>query len=208
MSVLTKTQAIEIVTDCAKQYRDNLANRMILFLVTDKHKRVSGFEVSFDASNFMHLTGCKVDENQITAIKFYERCLERKLKESDFEFATDGTTPMKLSVLPMMLCKSLSANSVGSYNHRQPTLYTEKLAGGVKGCMGFVEDEKSKRYVPNTILKVDIRDYTNETYRIIATYRKYKTDAEYSELVYAAKKIEWDKIKFPDEYSYLPRPSK
>lgn len=206
MGDLSKAQAIRIVTDCAKDYKENLVNRKYMFVVTDKHKKVSYFEVSFDASNFLHLTGCKVDEKKLSPLKFYERCLDRKLSENDFEFSPDGTTSMKLAVLPMMMHKSLSANTIGSYNHRQPTLYTERLAGGIKGCMGFVKDKASGRYIPNTVLKADIRDYISETFRIIATYRKYKTDENYSEIVYIAKKVDWNTIKYPKEIAGLPRP--
>ena len=206
MKNLTKAQAIKTIIDCAMQYKDNLVNRMLLFLVTDKNKKISHFEVSFDSANFLHLTGCKIDDHKISALKFYEKCIHKKLSENDFEFSDDGTTPLKLAVLSMMLCKSLSANSIGSYNQKRPALYTERLAGNIKGCMGFVEDKKSKRYVPNTVLKVDIRDYVLKTDRILVTYRKYKNDKSYSEIVYAAKRVEWDKIKFPDEYRHLPKP--
>lgn len=201
-----KAAAIKIVTECAKLYQEHLANRKLLFIVTDKHKRTSALEVSFDETNYLHLTGLKVHEG-LSARKFYEKCLDGKLSEADFEM--ESTTEKKLRVLPMMMCKSLRVDTVGEYNHQKPVLYTEKLAGSVKGCMGFVEDEKSKRYVPNTLLEADIRDCIKTPYRIVATFRKRKEEAEYKEVVYVAKKVDWDKVEFPAEdaalYSLLKR---
>lgn len=51
-------------------------------------------------------------------------------------------------------------------------------------------------------MRKNVSDYV----RIIATYRKDIGEQEYSEIVYAAKKIEWEKVKFPDGYTYLPKP--
>lgn len=31
-----------------------------------------------------------------------------------------------------------------------------------------------------------------------------RSDAQYAEIVFQAKKVEWEKIVLPDEYSYLP----
>ena len=42
-------------------------------------------------------------------------------------------------------------------------LVAEKLAGGVKGCMGFVLDEETGYYTPNTVLNFDIRTLSNES---------------------------------------------
>lgn len=60
MGQYTKAQAISIVVACAEQYRENLANKNLLFICQDKHKKITAIEFSFDASNFLHLTGLKV----------------------------------------------------------------------------------------------------------------------------------------------------
>jgi len=56
-------------------------------------------------------------------------------------------------------------------------------------------------------INLDIRTYIQNQQRVIATYRKSKSDDRYSEIVYAAKMIDWNKVKFPDEYNYLPKPN-
>lgn len=91
-------------------------------------------------------------------------------------------------------------------NGYNPKLYTEKLAGGVKACLGFVKTPSSE-YVPNTVLNIDIRTATRLPLQVIATYRRKRSDSVYSELVYKAKKIDWDNITFPTEYIYLSKPN-
>ena len=76
----------------------------------------------------------------------------------------------------------------------------------MKGCMGFLKTGKKGRLVPNTLLEEDIRKLTRDALRIIVTYSKAMIKETYSEIVYVAKKVEWEKIQFPDEYKYLPLP--
>lgn len=218
---MTKKEAMAIVFSCADEYKENLVGRSLLFLCQDKHKKTYCLEVTFNSSNFQHLTGFKTVDvasdadasddvkprNRIDAAHFLELCLDRRLTEDDFDFAEDGTTPLKMRVLPRAVKKNLSANMVGDYNGRQPRLYTERLAGSVQGCVGFVRDKNIGRYVPNTLLEGDIRQKVARPDRILATYRKRIEEETYSEIVYAAKKIEWEKVSIPAEYSYLPLPA-
>lgn len=202
-----------MVTCCAEKYRDELAGRSLLFICMDKHKQISSLEVTFHGWNFMHLTGLKTGgkslegrEGKIAAADFYNRCLARKLSPRDFEFSEDGTTHMKLDVLSTVLNRNLSAKMIGAYNSSKPRLYTEKLAGGTAACMGFVRDNITGMFVPNTVLKEDIRNHVTAPVRVIAVYRKKATDEKYAELTYQAKKADWANIKYPEIYSYIPIP--
>lgn len=207
----TKEQTITVVTACARAYQENLVNKTLLFVCLDKHKRISCIELTFDVSNFLHLTGLKMntcidkngDEYKLSATEFFNKCLKNRLSIHEFDFSSDGTSILKLEVLPSVINKNLSASMVGNYNSTNPKLYTEKLVGGIKACVGFVPTGPSQRYVPNTILKADIRDYTKGTVRVVAVFRKEKQDSKYSEVTYRAKKVEWDRIKFPEEFAHL-----
>ena len=205
MGTYTKQDAIRIVTSCAEQYDINLTNKNLLILCMDKHKKVSYIEVSFEASNFLHLTGLKLsmksENEKMSALDFYERCLSHRLSPNDFEFATDGTSFLKLDVLPNIITKNLSASMIGDYNSCNPKLYTNKLVGGVTACIGFLDAEN--KYVPNTVLKTDIRDLVSQTLRIIAIYRKDKFAEKYDEITYKQSKIDWDDVKYPNELLYL-----
>ena len=201
-----KQDALTVLFNSATAYKRELAGNSLLFICMDKGKSTFPIEVDFHASSFLHRTGVKLQDKEMTAADFYDACVNRRLNPDAFDFANDGTTELKLRVLPTLICKNLSANMLGDYNSPRPKLYTEKIAGNVNACMGFVRDGKTKRFAPNTVLYTDIRQNTKNTCRIIATYRKPKAAEHYSELVYAAKKIDWKSIAFPEGYTYLPIP--
>ena len=202
----TKKEAVSIVISSARMYRDNLVGKRLLFLVTDKHKRVSALEVGFDASNFQHLTGLKSTTAGWSHLDFYNFCIDGRLKESHIEFASDGTTNQKLTVLPHVFQNAnLSASMMGSYNHSHPLLYTEKLVGGVKWALGFRDVSGLGDYVPDTLLEGDIRDSIHETYRIIATYIKSMNEENFTCLIYKAKKIDVESLTYPADWGNRPR---
>lgn len=203
MGRYTKEEAIRIVVSCAQQYRDNLANKTLL-LVYAQQDNVSNLELSFSASNYLHLTGLQTQEG-ISATDFYNRCLSQRLRLEDFNLSKNGTSDLKLDILPKLINKNLSARMIGDYNSAMPKLYTEKLVGGVSACMGFLSIGTSNKYVPNTVLKVDIRNYVNKPAKVIAIYRKPKEDLEYREITYMAKNIVWEKLNYPAELIGLPR---
>lgn len=211
MKKYTKMEAIAIVTSCALAYQKHLANRSLLFLCLDNHRNAFATEVTFDASNFLHLTGLKPcvssEKNgntyKLSPLAFYNRCLTHRLSPQDFSFAADGTTHQKLSVLPFIMNAHLSATMLGDCTAQTVKLYTEKLVGGVKACVGFVADKTSGRYVPNTVLQADIREYCTDYARVIAVFRKQKQEAAYAEVTYRAQKVDWNCIKLPEPHFYL-----
>ncbi|MGN1419735.1 MAG: PBECR4 domain-containing protein [Acutalibacteraceae bacterium] len=207
----SKRGAAAIVINSAMQYKSELLNRTLLFVSTDKHKNIRTFEVTFRERNYMHLTGLVpvefIDHNGeshiLSANEFFNKCITKTLQTNQFEFHKDGTTQLKLTVLPKMICKNLSATMIGDYDTFTPKLKTDKLVGKTSGIMGFTKDNIEHKFLPNTLLNADIRDLSTSTLRIIATFRKNATDEEYKELTYKAKKVEWDRIKFPEEIEYL-----
>lgn len=205
----SKKEAVSIVISASRMYRDNFVGKRLLFLMTDKHKKVYSLEVGFDASNFQHLTGLRMTDPNCSHLDFYNRCVEGRMKASDIEFAANGTTHQKLWVLPEVFRRmDLSANMIGNYNGSQPLLYTEKLVGGVKWAVGFVNVGGGQRYVPNTLLEGDIRDYITDNYRIIAAYIKEIEEETFTKKVYEAKKIEYERLCYPDDWGSKPRLTK
>ena len=196
-----KEKIISIIVKCAHAYKKELLNKNIIFVCMDKHKRVYFTQVLFEAGNFLHLTGCETNKT-ISAKEFFNKCLEKKISSRDFEISQDGTTEMKLIVLPFLISKNLSANMMGDFSGNNLNLYSEKIIGGVKACMGFVK-KQNNFYAPNTVLNVDARKYIKKPMRIIATFRKNKSDKKYCEMVYKAKNINWDVLVFPKEIEYL-----
>ncbi len=198
----TNKEILSILFICAEKYKTNLLNYSLLFIYADKHSKISYLEVTFDKSNFLHLTGCKT---KLSASDFFKRCVNKRLSTKDFKSSDDGTTELKLQILPSLMEINLSANCIGDFNNNRPKLYTEKLAGNVKGCMGFKQNS-SGRYIPNTVLNTDIRNEVISPMRILVTYRKSQIDKEYKDIVYKAKNIDWSSIVYPLELNYLAKP--
>ena len=84
MQRYTKEKALQIIIESARKYKENLLNQQLLFICSDKHNIISSLEVSFDASNFLHLTGVKTN---IAALDFFTRCINSRLSINDFEMA-------------------------------------------------------------------------------------------------------------------------
>ena len=195
---MKKEEALQILFQCADKYEENLANKNLLLICVDKQLSLSSLELVFNRGNFLHMTGIKFkDDKLLPANQFYKMCLKRRLSINDFELAKDGTTEMKLRVLPALVAANLSANMVGDYSGSRPMLYTDKIAGNVKGCIGLLHDEKRNLYVPNTVLNEDIRKLIMNVRRVIAVYRKDIKEKAYTELVYKARNVDeslWNEV--------------
>ena len=177
---------ISVITECAKRYAENLCNRNLLFFYR-RGKVQERLEVAFYSRNYSHLTG--VIHTGISSELFYTYCLNNRLDARKLQMAPDGTTVLKLSVINALMRGDLSARMIGIYDGSRPMLYTEVLAGGVKGCIGFCKD-KNGIFVPNTLLKGDIRDISQECFRVECILRKAVQDKEYTDVVYTAKGVQ------------------
>lgn len=111
----------------------------------------------------------------------FEKCLDNRLAQEDFYFAKDGSTVQKLDILENMMGIKKNATMIGDFTDRGPKLYTEKAAGNICGCIGFVKDHNTKLNVPNTLLKKDIRDVTaSPVQKVYAVFSKGYTVEKYS----------------------------
>ncbi len=103
----------------------------------------------------------------------------------------------------MMLIKK-NVTMIGDFTDRGPKLFSEKAAGNVCGCIGFVQDRNTKLNVPNTLLKKDIRDVTAQpTYKVFAVVSKTYQEDRYSKLVKLDKSIDIKECHFSEEIEKL-----
>lgn len=211
---MDKRRAIQIMTKAAALYKKELEDRKVLFLygmpagvrkqMQEKECRlfsIKGYEAAFHRCNFLHLTGVRINSREIdSSIHFYEKCLANRLTENDFRFAADGSTAQKLDILENMMQIKRNVTMIGDFTDRGPKLYTEKVAGGVCGCIGFVNDRSTGLNVPNTLLRKDIRDVTaSPVQKVYAVFSKSYTAEKYSVLEKADKGIDISKCLFSEE---------
>lgn len=190
---IKKEEALKIILKCCKLYHSNLENKNVMFIVQDKRKDIHYLEMLFLASNFLHLTGINITNKKIkSSTDFYNLCLKNQITVSDFKFNSNGTTSMKLQILPQIIQIQKICKMTGDYNNTKLYLSTQKLVGNVNICMGFIK--KGNYYIPNTALKEDIRNITTEQAKIIAIMVKNVKDVKYKEITYLNKNIEMKTI--------------
>lgn len=174
------TSYLPIIFDAATAYEKYLLGKCFLFICRGtKTGDISFYEVEFTDRHFQHLTGIKPKPG-INSTRFLELCLERRLSAKDISVLPTGQSALKVEVIGPLMRLPYTARMMGDHNGSGDFLYTEKLAGSTVGCMGFVFDTESGIYVPNTILKVDIRDHISEVKQIVAVYQKDAKKEYYS----------------------------
>lgn len=160
----------------AQRYQEHLLGKSML--VIGQNPRAKGYtyaEVAFLSRHFMHLTGCKGID--MPSDSFFTLCLGKRLGPE--QFTTVPETQMKLRVLPMLCNLAKEAKMMGDFNGIGNYLYTETIAGGIKGCMGFVREEGSQFLSPNTVLEQDLRQLVKECWQVMAIYEKQIEDTLY-----------------------------
>ena len=184
MSQMTKTQACRIIHNCAIAYRDNLANRNVLF-IAERDGRHDYFEALFLTSNYQHLTGAGT-KTAMTANAFFNRATDNRITENELMFSEDGTTRMKLEVLPTLMKIHYIARMVGNYDKSGNLLMADKIAGTTTAAMGFVKD--GQYYYPNSALKTDVKAISEKPFlKVSAVFIKDIGEERYSNITFTAK---------------------
>ena len=179
---MTNKKALNIVHYCANEYKRNLAQKCLLFVT--KRDNTVFFEVVFLPQNFKHLTGIF---SKLSGLDFYNLAVKNRLSPRDIALADDGTTDLKLDVLPQLVRIHTTARMVGAYDQSKSLLVTDKVAGTVTAAMGFIQTKGM--YLPNTALKKDVREVTQfaTRYRVVAIFSRHRHTKMYVNLTYIAK---------------------
>jgi len=185
MALSDKAKAISVIHNCAVLYKNNLSGKNVLFVTLDNGKS-SCFETLYMPHNFLHLTGVKTD---LSSEFFFKAALNKRLSPNSIEFDSGGATELKLGILPRLMAIHVTARMIGDYDNSKPLLVTDKFAGTVAMVMGFTCINGI--YVPNTALKMDIRDITIKATRrrVVAILVKSRGDDLYKQVSYLAKGV-------------------
>lgn len=199
-----KITDLKLLMETAKLYSENLVNKNLLVIYQDrKTKKFKYLEFVFYKSNFLHLTGVNFSgstDYNMNSILFFDKCLNNELSLNDFTYRADGTTRLKLGILRDVVTIHKKAVMIGVYNHSKPSLFTEKIYGNNRVCLGSVMKENGY-YVPNTALKEDIRNLVSEWQPIKAIYTKDIEETKYTSLTKSSK--DFDPINLDDKIKKL-----
>lgn len=195
---MKKEQYIKKITAAAKLYKQNLSGYTYLFISSTINGQYRYMEVAFHPRNFMHLVGAS--SATLSSVAFFDACLNNKLSPRDLIIENESQTKMKLDVIDELMKLPWTAKMIGDYNGNGNYLYTEKIAGNIRGCMGFVEQQNFLYYLPNTVLKSDIRQNVSTAFPIAAIYRKSINDASYpAEPLVISKNLRDKQLIWPEE---------
>lgn len=179
------------ISDCLKDYDKNLKNKKVMFIIENKDKSLDKDEVFFPKSSYYHLTGIILLDNKkqkVNSYEFYDLLKNERLNMDKYTIQIrNNAADLKLKVLPQLMKIDKMANMIGNFSNHNIFLQTEKVAGNINACMGFVKDFKSDMYVPNTALQEDIRDITDNRNKIIAILKKEKNESLYRNITYLKK---------------------
>ncbi len=194
---MTKKDAVSIISKCATLYAVSLCDRQLAFVYRDGNNQTGFVEVTFRSNNFMHFTGIDTKKH-IKANAFYRDALDKRLKESDIQFKNNYTTELKLQILQNIMNIPFSARMIGDYIGAHLDLYTEKVAGTTTACLGLIL--RGNEYIPNTILKEDIRNITPKPPgKIFAIFRKPIRQDIYTELTFRSGNVDITKKCLPPD---------
>ena len=188
---MRKTEAIRIIVKAANRYDKDLNNKNVLIIYGGLNVP-NYIEIQFLPTHFLHLTG--IIPNKIDNNRFYQMSVNNRLQEKDFEFR-DTRTDLKLDVILQTLELNKNARMIGTYSNNSThlVLQTEKLAGNPNSCMGFRKIENGL-YVPNTVLKTDIRNEVESVQRVLAISSKSIFDRIYDIPNYIAKNVDYNRL--------------
>ena len=192
---MDKKEILKLLKESAIKYKDNLKDNNLLVIYKEKEE-IKYIEILFLARNFMHLTGVKcVDKNKkyMKANQFYQACINNKLSYKDIIIKQDGTTKLKLDILSQLVNIDKKCKMIGRYNNYKKTLMTDILFGNINICLGITK--ALPYYIPNTLLKEDVRKLVIKPYQVMAVLKKKVKEEKYENIIYINKKLDIEKIK-------------
>lgn len=195
-----KEEYLRIIVQAAALYKENLLNKNMLIIYEKQQKQYFCLNILFLERQFLHLTGVRTTNN-ISSKDFFQKCISRKLTVKDFEVEDTWTTTKKMNVIIPAMSIYKNAKMVGDFqsNGTYGKLYTEKVVGNERGCLGFKLDDKSNYMVPNTLLQEDIRDITTKSNKLVAIYMKDAKEPLYNHICYLAKSIKLEEYCWTKE---------
>ena len=201
----TKEDARRMVLNCAKQYQKKLLNKKLLIIYRErKDQSIRFIEVVFYERNYQHLTGVELlDQDghvlRGQSINFYRKCIENKLSVNEIKFRDDGTTPLKLTALPVLMDVTKITKITGDYNNVRPYLFVDKVMGNVNFCLGLTKEQET--YVPSSALLEDMKHFVNTPSQVLAILEKEIYTEIYDRIKHVAKGLNLNNLRLPDEIS-------
>ncbi len=180
------------IVTCATEYKRTFSGKNYIHIY-ECNKSLYHIESEFLNTNYLHLTGIKT---KLKPEDFFQQCVDNKISIRDIELKKDGTTELKISVLPS-LKHIISCNAlIGDYEQSHRRLIVDTVLGDAKKLMtiGFSLKDTGY-YVPQTLLKEDVKGLSNQLNKVVAVYSKSIDESFYNNCTFICKGTESLKIE-------------
>ncbi len=185
-----KKKAIEIIVRAAKNYKDHLQDKVFLIIYTEKGI-TKNVQVEFRDSHFLHLTGVYT---RLSAKRFYEKCINKKLSINDFELEMGGKTQQKLIVLPFLHELLYNNCMIGNFINSGIYIRADYFVGNTKATLSVGFRYGKNVDFPVTLYKEDVRKLSQPTNKVLAIFKKDYYQVNYMECTYLSKGQEVGKL--------------
>lgn len=195
MAIDDKQRVHQIILKCAKLYESNLNGKNFMYVIRGIDNVPFTFEVQFTTPRFLHLMGVNT---KLSVTEFYEYCINERLSETQHTLKPDGYTIQKSTVSIELMGIHKRAKMYGE----SALLFTDKMIGNVRGCVGFRLIDGARFHYPNTLLEADIKKTTDDYLPILAVYQKLISESLYSVICYKSniyKDIEYNMLTWLEE---------
>ena len=174
---------LTIIINAAKQY-ENVLNKRHFCIVFKKKDTFELVEVAFQDINFLHLTGVKT---KLSAKVFYSAALSGKLSLKDIAMDSNGTTQLKMQVLPFLHELLFNNCMIGDFINSGIYIKSDYFVGDTKAflSLGFIKGKKKD--IPVTLYKENVKRLSKPIYKVLAIFIKRSDQKKYKECTYISK---------------------
>lgn len=190
-----KKQALDIIVKAAKNYRQNLQDRSFL-IVYQSDKGIGCARVGFRKNHFLHMTGV---ETNLSAQRFYEKCINGKLSISEFELDQKGKTQRKLVVLPYLSELLYNNCMIGDFINSGIFIRADYFVGNTKAVLSVGFRYGKKVDYPVTLYNEDIKKLSRTANKVLAIFLKKHSEQQYKECTYLSKGQAIDELPISEE---------
>lgn len=194
-----KKKAVDIITVAARDYHKYLQDKHFLLIYQDV-KNIEVTQVEFRSNHFLHLTGIKTE---LSAQRFYEKCLNRKLSVEEIEMDKKGKVQQKLSVLPFLHELLYNNCMIGNFINSGICIKADYFVGNTKAVLSVGFRWGKRTDFPVTLYKEDVRKLSSPTNKVLAIFVKDYDQQAYTKYTYLSKGQEIQKLLVSDEVKKL-----
>lgn len=201
MKKYSKEQALKIMTSVSENYDKKLKDKHFL-IVYQENINVRTVQVGFRDFNYLHMTGVK---SALSAPRFYEKCINKKLKLEEFELDGKGNANRKLMVLPYLPDLLYNNCMIGDFINSGICIRADYFVGNMKAVLSVGFRMGKSVDFPVTLYNEDIRKLTQPTCKVFAVFRKEYNEKYYMKCIYLSKGQDIHKLFLLEEVRKLIR---